>query len=120
MLLAGNYRCVTPTGPREINRTVHDNLDESRSVYDFVAGLCVSLGADPSDMVPFEKYAAAAQGLSRPSSAARALFAGAQNIERADKLVQLIGRQKGKSHPVLDATVALVDAQLQRNRAAAA
>jgi hypothetical protein len=120
MLLAGNYRCVTAAGPRDINRTVHDDLAESRSVYDFVVGLCVSLGADPADMVPFAKYAAAAQGLSRPSSAARALFAGAQNIERADKLVQLIARQKGLSHPVLDATVALVDAQLQRNRAAAA
>ena len=116
MLLAGNYRCVTPAGAREINRTVHDDLAESRSVYDFVVGLCVSLGAAPADMVPFEKYAAAAQGLSRPSSAARALFAGAQNIERADKLVQLIARQKGRSHPVIDATVALVDAQLERNR----
>ena len=118
MLLAGNYRCVTPTGAREINRTVHDDPAESRSVYDFVVDLCVSLGAAPADMVPFEKYAAAAQGLSRPSSAARALFAGAQNIERADKLVQLIARQKGRAHPVIDATVALVDAQLERNRRA--
>jgi len=116
MLLAGNYRCVTPGGAREINRTVHDDLAESRSVYNFVVDLCVSLGAAPSDMVPFEKYAAAAQGLSRPSSAARALFAGVQNIERADKLVQLIGRQTGRSHPVIDATVALVDALLERNR----
>jgi hypothetical protein len=116
MLLAGNYRCVTPAGAREINRTVHDDLAESRSVYEFVVELCISLGAAPADLVPFEKYAAAAQGLSRPSSAARALFAGAQHIERADKLVQLIARQRGRSHPVLDATVALVDAQLERNR----
>jgi hypothetical protein len=72
MLLAGNYRCVTPGGAREINRTVHDDLEESRLVYDFVVDLCVSLGAAPSDMVPFDKYAAAAQGLLRPSSAARA------------------------------------------------
>jgi hypothetical protein len=50
-------------------------------------------------LVPFEKYAAAAQSLSRPASAARALFNGAPNIERADKLVQLIARQKGLSHP---------------------
>jgi hypothetical protein len=120
MLLAGNYRCVTPDGPREISRTVHGDLEESRSVYDFVVDLCVSLGAAPSDMVPFEKYAAAAQGLSRPSSAARALFAGVQNIERADKLVQLIARQKGRSHPVIDSTVALVDSLLERNRRAAA
>ena len=106
----------TPGGAREINRTVHDNLEESKSVYDFVVALCISLGAAPSDMVPFEKYAAAAQGLSRPSSAARALFAGAQYIERADMLVQPIARQKGRSHPVIDSTVAVVDALLERNR----
>ncbi len=74
----------------------------------------------PADLVPFEKYAAAAQSLSRPSSAARALFAGAPNIERADKLVQLIATQKGLSHPVIDANVALVDELLAVNRKKAA
>ena len=54
--------------------------------------------------MPFEKYAAAAQSLSRPASAARALNNGVPNIERADKLVQLIAKQKGLSHPVIDAT----------------
>jgi len=39
----------------------------------------------------------------RPASAARALQNGAPNIERADKLVQLIAKQKGLSHPALDA-----------------
>ena len=53
--------------------------------------------------------AAAAQSLRRPASAARALQNGAPNIERADKLVQLIARQKGLSHPAIDAQVALVD-----------
>jgi hypothetical protein len=67
--------------------------------------------------VPFEKYAAAAQGLTRPSSAARALNNGAPFIERADKLVQLIARQKGQSHPVIDQIVALVDGRLEANRA---
>ena len=71
--------------------------------------LCVKLGAKPEDLVPFEKYAAAAQSLVRPASAARALQNGAPNIERADKLVQLIARQKGLSHPAIDAQVALVD-----------
>ncbi len=60
--------------------------------------LCVKLGANPADLVPFEKYAAAAQSLARPASAARALQNGAPNIERADKLVQLIAKQKGLSH----------------------
>jgi hypothetical protein len=45
---------------------------------------------------------------------------GAPNIERADKLVQLIAKQKGLSHPVIDAGVALVDARLEANRKKAA
>jgi len=120
MLLTGNYRCVTKDGARTIREAVHSNFEESKSVYDFVMDLCVKLGASRSDLVPFDKYAAAAQSLSRPSSAARALFGGALYIERADKLVQLVGRQKGLRHPVIDATVALVDTQLERNRKKAA
>ena len=53
-------------------------------------------------------------------SAARALQNGAPNIERADKLVQLIAKQKGLSHPAIDAQVALVDARLEANRKKAA
>ena len=45
---------------------------------------------------------------------------GAPNIERADKLVQAIAAQKGLRHPVIDATVALVDARLEANRNKAA
>ena len=116
MLLAGNYRCVTKDGMRTAREAVHSDIETSRSVYNFVNDLCVRLGAKPEDMVPFEKYAAAAQSLTRPASAARALQNGAPNIERADKLVQLIAKQKGMSHPVIDATVALVDARLEANR----
>jgi hypothetical protein len=120
MLLAGNYRCVTKDGMRTAQEAVHSDIDTSRSVYDFVFDLCVKLGAKPDDLVPFEKYAAAAQSLTRPASAARALQNGAPNIERADKLVQLIAKQKGLRHPVIDATVALIDARLEANRRKAA
>jgi len=120
MLLAGNYRCITKDGMRTAQEAVHSNLDESRSVYNFVFDLCVKLGANPDDLVPFEKYAAAAQSLTRPASAARALNNGAPNIERADKLVQLIARQKGMSNPAIDAQVALVDERLAANRKKAA
>jgi hypothetical protein len=120
MLLTGNYRCVTKDGPRSIKEAVHTNPDESRAVYDWVRELCIKLGAAPDDLVPFEKYAAAAQSLVRPASAARALQNGAPYIERADKLVQLIARQKGMSHPAIDAQVALVDARLEANRKKAA
>ncbi len=120
MLLAGNYRCVTKDGMRTAQEAVHSDIETSRSVYNFVFDLCVKLGAKPEDLVPFEKYAAAAQSLTRPASAARALNNGAPNIERADKLVQLIAAQKGLRHPVIDATVALVDARLEANRKKAA
>ncbi len=120
MLLAGNYRCVTKDGMRTAQEAVHSDIETSRSVYNFVNDLCVKLGAKPDDLVPFEKYAAAAQSLTRPASAARALQNGAPNIERADKLVQLIAKQKGLSHPVIDAIVALVDARLEANRKKAA
>jgi hypothetical protein len=116
MLLAGNYRCITKDGMRTAQEAVHSNIEESKSVYNFVFDLCVKLGANPNDLVPFEKYAAAAQSLSRPASAARALNNGAPNIERADKLVQLIAKQKGLSHPAIDAQVALVDQRLDANR----
>lgn len=120
MLLAGNYRCITPDGMRTAQEAVHSDMATSREVYNFVFDLCVKLGAKPEDLVPFEKYAAAAQSLTRPASAARALQNGAKNIERSDKLVQLIGRQKGMSNPKVDAIVALVDRRLEANRKKAA
>jgi len=120
MLLAGNYRCVTEDGMRTAQEAVHSDIETSRSVYNFVLDLCVKLGADPKDLVPFEKYAAAAQSLVRPASAARALNNGVPFIERADKLVQLIAREKGLSHPEIDRGVALVDRRLEANRKKAA
>jgi hypothetical protein len=120
MLLAGNYRCITKDGMRTAQEAVHSDLETSRSVYNFVNDLCVKLGGNPSDLVPFEKYAAAAQSLVRPASAARALSNGAPNIERPDLLVQLIAKQKGLSHPVIDGIVALVDSRLDANRKKAA
>jgi hypothetical protein len=120
MLLTGNYRCVTKGGARSIKEAVHSDVETSRSVYNWVCGLCVKLGASREDLVPFEKYASAAQSLVRPSSAARALFAGAPNIERVDRLVQAVAAQKCMRNVVVDETVALVEARLATNRKAAA
>jgi len=120
MLIAGNYRCVTKDGMRTIKEAVHSDLEASRAVYGWVVKLCVSLGADEKDLVPFDKYAAAANGLASPSSAARALFGGAPNIERVDRLVQTIAAQKGMKSAVLDEVVSLVDARLKLNRQKAA
>jgi hypothetical protein len=120
MLMAGNYRCIQKDGMQPIRDAVHGNLDESRAVYQWVADLCKSLGAAESDMVPFVKYANAAKGLANPSSAARALFGGAANIERVDRLVQAVAAQQGKQNAVIDEIVALVDARLEMNRRKAA
>ena len=118
MLMAGNYRCITKDGMVPIKQAVHGDLEASRSVYNWVVKLCVSLGAQEKDLVPFEKYAAAAQGLANPSSAARALFGGAPNIERVDRLVQTIAARKNMRNAAIDEVVALVDARLEINRRA--
>jgi hypothetical protein len=117
MLIAGNYRCVRRDDMIPIREAVHGDLDRSRAVYEWVAQLCTGLGADADDLVPFEKYARAAEGLGKPSSAARALFGGAEHIERVDSLVQQIARQRGLRSDTLGEIVALVDERLARNRA---
>ncbi|MEO8847425.1 MAG: hypothetical protein ABI440_02170 [Casimicrobiaceae bacterium] len=116
MLIAGNYRCVQKDGVRSIKEAVHGNIDESRAVYQWVTDLCRKLGASANDLVPFEKYANAAQSLESPSSAARALANGATNIERVDKLVQAIGTQQGMRSDAVDAIVTLVDHWLATSR----
>jgi hypothetical protein len=118
MLLAGNYRCVQDGGIRSIKDAVHSDVEASRAIYDWVASLCKSLGASEKDLVPFEKYAAAAQSLGSPSSAARALAGGAKYIERVDRLVQIIASQRGMRNETLDGTVARVHRWLERNRKA--
>lgn len=120
MLLAGNYRCVQKDGMRSIKDAVHGDMNETKAVYQWVTALCVALGASPDDLVPFAKYADAAQSLGSPSSAARALANGATNIERVDLLVQTIAAKRGLHLKAVDDTVNLVDGWLARNRAKAA
>ncbi len=119
MLMTGNYRCIQKDGMRPIKDAVLDDVELSKSVYNWVGDLCRTMGAAESDLVPFMKYAAAANNLANPSSAARALFGGAPNIERVDKLVQGIAAQRGQKHAAIDEIVELVDARLAANRAAA-
>jgi hypothetical protein len=116
MLLAGNYRCVQRDTVRSIKEAVHGDIEASRSVYQWVVALCMSLGAQATDLVPFEKYAQAAQSLASPSSAARALAGGAVDIERVDRLVQTIAAQTDRRSVELDQTVAWVDGWLEKNR----
>ncbi|NQV99334.1 MAG: hypothetical protein HQ483_06535 [Rhodospirillales bacterium] len=116
MLLTGNYRCITRSGSRCIRDAVHDDTARSQAIYSYVNTIAQQLGASRADQVPFEKYARAAEGLHKPSSAARAIADGAAVIERADKLVQLIGRALGMNNPEIDEIVALVDEKLRENQ----
>jgi len=116
MLLTGNYRCVQTGEVRSIREAVHSDLVQSREVYDWVSALCRKMGAAPDDQVPFEKYAAAAGGLARPSSAARALANGAPNIERVDSLVQRIAAARGMHLDTVDTVVEAVNQRLAENR----
>ncbi len=118
MLVTGNYRCIRPDHAISIRDAVHGDAARSREIYEWVTALCLRLGATREDLVPFEKYAQAAEGLAKPSSAARALFAGAAHIERVDRLVQCIASQLGVAEGTLDEIVALVDERLERNRLA--
>jgi len=112
MLLTGNYRCITPSEPQSIRDAVHGDLKLSQSIYDHVDGIARRLGADPADQVPFAKYAKAAESLLKPSSAARAVAAGAPFIERVDLLVKLISHQLGAPSTEIDRTVDTVDLKL--------
>jgi hypothetical protein len=116
MLLAGNYRCVKPENAVPIKEAVHTDIDLSKKIYQWVSSIAIELGAIETDQVPFEKYAAAAESLIRPSSAARALFSGAKNIERVDKLMKLIATQMGKDTSIIDPIITEVDRRLEINR----
>lgn len=120
MLLTGNYRCITAGAPISIRDAVHGNLALSRDIYAAVEQIVLRISGQRGDLVPFDKYATAAERLVKPSSAARAIAAGAPFAERVDKLVQLIGRQYGIVHPAIDRTVALVDGRIAQNRRCAA
>ncbi len=115
MLATGNYRCITAEGPQPICEAVHNDYAKSKKIYEFVNHLVIKLGAEPTDLVPFEKYAKAAKSLSKPSSAARAIFLGAKNIERVDKLIKLTANSIGYNDVDLEQTVSLIDEKLAQN-----
>lgn len=116
MLLAGNYRCIGRDEMIPIRDAVHTDIEASREIYDWVKKLCIGLGAKEEDMVPFDKYANAAKGLAKPSSAARALAAGAQSIERVDCIVKRLADLNGAHSETVDDIVELVEYHLEKNR----
>lgn len=117
MLLTGNYRCVTPSAVRPIRDAVHSNPEESSEMYAWVDALAQQLGAEAADLVPFEKYANAAENLLKPSSVARAIDGGSYSIERVDKLVQMVGAELGIQSDAVDEVVRIVDDRIAQNKA---
>lgn len=116
MLLTGNYRCVMADGVRPIKEAVHSDLEQSTQMYAWVDELAQKLGANPADLVPFEKYAKAAENLLKPSSVARAIDAGSHSIERVDKLVKQVGAELGIQSDAVDQVVATVDGRILQNK----
>jgi hypothetical protein len=120
MLLTGNYRCVTAGEPVSIREAVQSDLALSSEIYSAVESIVLRLGGRADDLVEFDKYRAATDKLIAPSSVARAIAGGATAVERVDKLVQVIGRLCGITHPAIDRAVALIDAALARTKISAA
>jgi hypothetical protein len=115
MLCAGNYRCVLDEGAQSINSAVHSNLGATAMIYSWVVEVAQQLGAELVDTVPFHKYAHAADNLLKPSSVARAIEAGSSQVERVDKLVQLVARSLDMQNDELDRIVKTVDNRLLDN-----
>src|SRR5210317_629682 len=115
MLCAGNYRCVLDDGAQSINSAVHGDLGATAMIYSWVVEVAQKLGAELVDTVPFHKYAHAADNLLKPSSVARAIEAGATQVERVDKLVQLVARSLDMQNDELDRIVKTVDNRLLDN-----
>jgi hypothetical protein len=115
MLCAGNYRCVLDEGAQSINSAVHSDLGATAMIYSWVVEVAQQLGAELVDTVPFHKYAHAADNLLKPSSVARAIEAGSSQVERVDKLVQLVARSLDMQNDELDRIVKTVDNRLLDN-----
>lgn len=118
MVLTGNYRCILTEGVRPIREAVHSDAEQAAAMYGWVDALAQKLGADAADLVPYEKYAKAAENLLRPSSVARAIDEGSYKIERVDKLVQMVGAELGIHSDAVDVVVSVVDARIAQNKAA--
>jgi hypothetical protein len=50
MLLTGNYRCIRADSVVSIRDAVHEDLERSRSIYEWVAALCMTMGAAKDDL----------------------------------------------------------------------
>jgi hypothetical protein len=76
----------------------------------------MKLGATEKDLVPFKDYCKAANNLTAPSSAIRALSNGAKHIERFDILMRLIAAQQGMNFRCIEEITNLINNAIEKNR----
>lgn len=120
MLIAGNCRCFNPDGSlRPISAAVRDDLAASERMYEWTLDLVRSIGASNADLVPFRHYAAISKRLSAPSSFARSVANRSQQVERVDKMIQLVGLELGYVSEELDQVVAMADGLIHGNKSLA-
>jgi hypothetical protein len=127
MLITGNFRCIEPAAAKTIRSAVWDDLERSRSIYEWVTELCRKLVVSTDQycdlskvLVPFGRYANAAQQLVYPSSIARGLLNNATEVERVDRLIQALARSLNTDDESLNSIVSLVDETLMANRSLSA
>lgn len=112
MLIAGNYRCVTSGEPIAIKDAVFADVEQTRTIYDQVLKLCLSLGASGTDLVPFGAYCKAAQQLDKPSSVSRAAELPGAKLERMDLLIHTLCNIHDVAVPELDRIVERIENKL--------
>lgn len=116
MLMAGNCRCVLPSGVQTIADAVLKDLNASEAIYEAVTALALRLGACPRDLVTFDAYLKAATLLTRPASLAKALEAGSPDVERVDLLIRNLMTAHDITTEAIDPIVDRIEVRLARNR----
>ena len=114
MLICGNYRCVKNDKIISIYEAVNENKESSEKIYNDVVKLCLKLGAQEKTMVPFEHYFKRTKQLDAPSSIARAIDNKKNNIERFDKLLEIISLENGVKIKNLDIIIKTIDDRLEK------
>lgn len=114
MLITGNYRCISNGILRSINEAVLDDSNLAEKIYAEVVSGMKYLGAPRSAIVPFGKYLVASRHLTAPSSVARSILAGKNQVERTDKLLRNIFRAYQIKCLELDKVVSEIDLAIEK------
>lgn len=115
MLLTGNYRCIQSGGTRSIRDAVWSDIQESETIYQECLEVLRAFSVPEKVLVPFELYAEAAKGLTKPSSVARAIEAGATNVERSDAVLATMAEHVGAPSVQISQIVCCINESIAKN-----